>query len=157
MLIKFRIGLYAFSLVALTAWISKYFVHIGLVPFYDLLDVPEITPDKHYFAYIWNVLYTLLFFSFYIALMRFQTLEQFYDLNTLFVTSLFVQILWTFSFFYLQMIAVSAIVIVLLDLIAIMLMHTLWEISKAATWLFVPYIIWLFFATYLNISIIFLN
>lgn len=157
MLIKFRIGLYVFSLVALTAWICKYFVHFGLVPFYDLLDVPEATPDKHYFAYIWNGLYVLLFFSFYIALMKFQTLEQFYDLNTLFVTSLFVQILWTFSFFYLQMTVVAAIVIVLLDLLSVMLIHTLWGISRAATWLFMPYVIWLFFATYLNISIVFLN
>ena len=157
MLIKFRIGLYAFSLVALTAWISKYFVHIGLVPFYDLLDVPEATPNKHYFAYIWNVLYALLFFCFYVALNKFQTLEQFYDLNTLFVTSLFIQILWTFCFFYLQMTAAAAVVIVLLDLVAVMLVHTLWGISKVSAWLFVPYVIWLLFATYLNISIVFLN
>ena len=157
MLLRWREGVYAFSLVALTAWISKYFVHIGLIPFYDLLDVPEITPDKHYFTHIWNTLYVLLFLSFYIALARFQTLEQFYDLNSLFVTSLFVQILWTFSFFYLQMITVSAIVIVLLDLIAAMLIHTLWGISKASAWLFMPYVVWLLFATYLNVSIIFLN
>jgi len=157
MLIKFRIGLYAFSLVALTAWISKYFVNIGLVPFYDLLDVPEPTPDKRYFRHIWNVLYVLLFLSFYIALVKFETLEQFYDLNTLFVSSLFVQILWTFSFFYMQMIGVSSVVIVLLDLIAVMLIHTLWGISKASAWLFMPYLVWLFFATYLNISIVIMN
>ena len=157
MALRFRAGFYVFCLVLLTSWLCKYFVQFGLVPFYDLLDVPTVTPDKNYFAYIWNALYVLLFLSFYFALIRLQTLEQFYDTNTLFVTSFFIQILWTFSFFYLQMPWVAGIVIVLLDLIALMLVHTLWGFSKISAWLFLPYLMWLIFATYVNAYIVFMN
>ena len=157
MALKFREAFYVFCLVMLTAWLSKYFVQFGLVPFYDLLDVPAVTPDKNYFTYVWNGLYVLLFFSFYLALTRLQTLEQLYDVNTLFVMSFFIQILWTFSFFYLQMPWVAGIVIVLLDLIALMLVHTLWDVSKASAWFFLPYLLWLFFATYLNMFIVIMN
>lgn len=157
MLLKFREGFYVFCMVMLTAWLCKYFVQFGLVPFYDLLDVPQTTPDKRYFVYIWNILYGLLFLSFYLGLVKLKTLEQLYDVNSLFVISFFIQVLWTFSFFYLQITWVAGIVIVLLDLIALMLLHTLWDISKAAAWLFVPYLLWLFFATYLNVFIVIMN
>ena len=153
----FRNAIYAFLLILGTALLSQYLVNQGLVPFYDLLDVPEITPDKSYFRLVWNILYILLFFSFYTALSSKQTTEQFIDVNILFILQFFLQILWTFSFFYLQQLIASAAVILLLDVVAAMLLHTLFFINSWSFFLMLPYFIWLLFATYLNIFISYWN
>ena len=86
-----------------------------------------------------------------------KTLEQFEDANALFVSQLFLQILWTFSFFYMEQLTASAIVIVLLDIVTALMMHTFFFINKWAFALTVPYLLWLLFATYLNIFVVMLN
>jgi len=157
MTFRIRDGLYSFLLVFATSVITKYLVDIGLIPFYDILEKPSITPDHHYFTYIWNTIYVLLFLGFYMALATPKNKDQTYDLNTLFILQLFLQIIWTFSFFYMQMIGLSVIVIILLDIIAALLMHTLFFINLSSFGLIAPYFLWLLFATYLNIFILFLN
>ena len=154
---KIRQFLYSFLLVFATAVITKYLVNTGLIPFYDLLDKPQATPPHKYFRYIWNVIYVLLFIGFYVALASKKSREQSYDLHALFVMALFLQVLWTYSFFYLQQLGVSVVVILFLDIVSALLMHTLLLISTTAFFLIMPYFIWLLFATYLNVFIVFLN
>ena len=154
---KLQRALYCFITVFLTAYITKYLVNIGLVPFYDLLNIPLVTPNKSYFRYIWNIIYVLLFFGFYFALVSEQNDEQYYDLNALFIMQLFLQILWTFCFFYLHQIGASVLVILLLDIVAALFMHTLFFINVWSFFLILPYFLWLLFATFLNIYILYLN
>jgi len=157
MLIKLRYAFYSFFLIFMTATITTYFVQQGLIPFYDILDKPLYTPEHQYFRYIWYVIYTLLFMGYYLALVVKKNLEQTLDLNALFMMQLFLQILWAFSFFYMQQIFVSAIVIILLDIVVALLLHSLFFISRRAFLCFFPYFLWLLFATYLNVFLIFLN
>ena len=157
MFLKIKYALYGFFLIAATALVTKYLVDLGLVPFYDLLEKPTVTPKNNYFVYIWNAIYILLFMGFYTALLSKQNREQFLDFNILFILQLFLQILWTFSFFYLQQINTSAIVIIILDMVAALVMHTLFFINIWSFILFIPYFLWLLFATFLNIYIAFLN
>ncbi len=157
MFLKIKYALYGFFLIATTALVTKYLVDLGLVPFYDLLEKPVLTPRNDYFVYIWNTIYVLLFLGFYTALLSKQSHEQFLDLNILFISQLFLQVLWTFSFFYLQQINTSAIVIIILDMVAALVMHTLLFINIWSFILFIPYFLWLLFATFLNVYIAFLN
>lgn len=99
MALKLMQGLYSFVLVLITALLARYFTEQGMISFYDTLDIPPGTPENHYFSYAWSGIYVLLFLSFYIVLRSRKTLEQFEDANALFVSQLFLQILWTFSFF----------------------------------------------------------
>lgn len=150
-------ALYTFVLVFITAMLCRYFTGLGMESFYGTLELPAIAPANHYFSYAWAVIYVLLFISFYITLESQKTEEQFYDANALFVTQLFLQILWTFSFFYLEQLWASAVVIILLDMVVALLMHTLLFINGWAFVLLVPYLLWLLFATYLNVMLVFLN
>ncbi len=157
MTLKIMQGLYSFVLVFATAWISKYIVNQGLIPFYDLLEKPTFTPDGKYFSYAWMSIYFLLFVSFYLILSSRKTLEQFDDANALFASQLFLQIVWNFSFFYMQQIGASAIVIVLLDMVVALMLHTFIFINLWSFILLLPYLAWLIYATILNIYIYFLN
>lgn len=157
MALKLMQGLYSFVLVLITALLARYFTEQGMISFYDTLDIPPGTPENHYFSYAWSGIYVLLFLSFYIVLRSRKTLELFEDANALFVSQLFLQILWTFSFFYMEQLTASAIVIVLLDIVTALMMHTFFFINKWAFALMVPYLLWLLFATYLNIFVVMLN
>lgn len=157
MALRLTQALYTFVLVFITAMLCRYFTGLGMESFYGTLELPTLTPANHYFSYAWAVIYVLLFISFYITLESQKTEEQFYDANALFVTQLFLQILWTFSFFYLEQLWASAAVIVLLDMVVALLMHTLLFINGWAFVLLVPYLLWLLFATYLNVMLVFLN
>ncbi len=149
--------LYSFFLVFITAVVAKYFTVQGMSAFYEVLDIPVVTPENHYFSYIWRGLYFLLFLSFCLILESSIDREQLLDAKLLFVCQLFMQILWTFSFFYLEQLFASVIVIILLDVVVALMMHSFFFISKWAFALTVPYLVWLLFATYLNIAILFLN
>lgn len=157
MSVKLRYAFYSFFLIFMTATITTYLVQQGLIGFYDILDKPLYTPKHQYFRYIWYIIYTLLFIGYYLALVAKKDFEQTVDLNTLFMMQLFLQILWAFSFFYMQQIFVGAVVIVLLDIIVALLIHSLFFISRGAFLCFIPYFLWLLFATYLNVFLIFLN
>lgn len=157
MVLRLTQAFYTFVLVFITAMLCRYFTNLGIDSFYNTLELPAGSPDNHYFSYAWGIIYVLLFISFYLTLESKKTEEQFYDANALFVTQLFLQILWTFSFFYLEQLWASAVVIVLLDMVVALLMHTIFFISRRAFVLLVPYLAWLLFATYLNIALVFLN
>lgn len=157
MALKLMQGLYSFILVFITALLASYFTKHGMAGFYDTLELPGATPPNHYFSYAWGAIYILLFLSFFIILNSQKSLEEFDEANALFAMQLFLQILWTFSFFYMEQLYASAVVIVILDMVAALMLHTFFFINKRAFVLLVPYLAWLLFATYLNIFIIFLN
>lgn len=154
---KISNALYSFALVFITAVMAKFFTFAGLEYFYDSLVISPITPEKIYFSYIWMFNYFLLFLSFYIVLESKKSIEQFKEANYLFILLLFMQVLWTFSFFYMEQIVISAIVIVLLDIVAGLMLHTFFYINKWSFILLIPYLLWILFASYLNIFISMMN
>lgn len=157
MTLRFAQGLYSFMLVLATALLTKYFVTQGIDIFYGSLNLPEAMPNNSYFSYIWRALYILLFICFFLILRADKPQELADNAGALFVSQLFLQILWAFSFFYLEQLTAAAIVIVLLDIVAALMIHTFFFISKTAFALTLPYMLWLLFATYLNIYILFIN
>lgn len=157
MILRLAQGIYSFALVIFTYISAKYFTDIGVDTFYEALDVPQTTPENSYFTSIWKILYILLFLSFYIILASKKSIEEYEDANVLFICQLFLQVLWCFSFFYMEQIVASSIVIVLLDILVLMMLHTFYRINKWAFYLLIPYLFWILFASFLNISIIFIN
>lgn len=156
-MVKLMHGLYSFSLIFITAMLGKYFTFYGLEYFYDTLDLPMFTPQRHYFSIAWGINYFLLFFSFYLVLNTHHDIDEFHDANILFVLQLFLQVLWTFSFFYMEQIYASIVVIVALDVVVMLMMYAFLHINKVAFFLLIPFLIWILFATYLGIGIALIN
>jgi tryptophan-rich sensory protein len=64
---------------------------------------------------------------------------------------------WSFLFFGLRSPFYGLIGIILLWLAIVVTMIKFWKVSKTATWLLVPYILWVSFATILNYAVWQLN
>ena len=79
------------------------------------------------------------------------------NLIVLFVVQLFLNFTWSISFFYLQNPLLGFINIILLDLGVLYYAFKCYPTNRISGILFVPYILWLFLATYLNAYILIYN
>jgi benzodiazapine receptor len=117
---------------------------------------PPLSPPGWLFGIVWPVLYLLMGIAVYIIYQTPHTPER-KKATTLYWIQLFVNFLWPIVFFRFEWYWASVAVIFLLDVLV--LITTIWfgKIEKAAGYLMVPYLLWILFATYLNIGVAVLN
>ncbi len=123
---------------------------------YNALDKSILTPPAWMFSLAWTILYALLGVALYLIIVNKTRLSKTKS-YLLFVAQMFLNALWTYLYFGLQMPTAAAVVLVLLIVIAIWMARAFRPISRTASYLVWPYIIWMLFATYLNVAIIYLN
>tara|TARA_Y100000768_G_C23414658_1_gene423376 strand:+ start:65 stop:496 length:432 start_codon:yes stop_codon:yes gene_type:complete len=113
----------------------------------ELIKSP-LNPPSYIFAIVWPILYIIMaFVSFKVA----------NKIVGIFILQLILNAAWSWIFFFYQ-----APIIALIDIgILIFLNHRILKIiqreSKFLFYLYLPYLLWLMFAAYLNASIIWLN
>ena len=147
---------YSLVLVLITAAFCSYFNNIGMESFYSSISLSSLTPPDYVFPLVWIFLYVLLTISFDFVLNA-QDKTHLRQAAQLFTTNLFLQVVWTYVFFYNGYFFVGLTVLVLLDLVTIWLIYMFYKIHKLAAWLLLPYFLWLLFATYLNWAVVELN
>lgn len=119
---------------------------------YPLLNKSPLTPPNIAFPIAWTILYILMGLSVGILINK-----QYKAILSLWGTQLFVNFLWSVLFFNMQNPLFGLIDILILDaLVFIYIVNTI-KISKLASYMFVPYLIWILFATYLNLYIYLYN
>jgi len=121
---------------------------------YADLAKPSFTPPGWIFGPVW----TLLYIAIAVCGWRLTQLER--DSST-FIRAWWIQLglnfLWTPVFFGLHLKGVGLLIIVLLFLTIITLIIASWNRDRIVSGLFVPYALWVGFATMLNASIVTLN
>jgi translocator protein len=123
-------------------------IYINSDDWYSGLIKSPLNPPSYIFGIVWPILYAIM------AFVSFKIAEK---ISTLFMMQLLVNAAWSWLFFYFH-----APVIALLDIsVLIFLNQKILTIlrgeSKLLFYLYLPYLIWLSFAAFLNASIIFLN
>jgi tryptophan-rich sensory protein len=125
---------------------------------YNTLFHSMLTPPGWVFSVAWSILYFLIGLAlFYI--MQSDLHERYTKTKAyvFFAINVFLNTLWSFVFFGAQMPEVALLVLVALLIVAILMMREFLRINRTAGWLIFPYVLWLFFAFYLNWMIIYLN
>ena len=122
---------------------------------YYNLTKPPLAPPDWIFPPVWSILY----FSMLVALLLylFKTAQNKKSGYIYFIAQLILNFLWTPTFFYLQNIVLALIVIILLDIFVILTIKSFYKVSKISSLILIPYLIWILFATYLNIGYLVLN
>ncbi|MBR2578805.1 MAG: tryptophan-rich sensory protein [Clostridia bacterium] len=122
---------------------------------YQDANRPALAPPAWLFPVVWSVLYVLMGVSAYIigeadSDMKSSALRIYYlqlAVNFLWSPLFFVFKLYWFSFFWL----------LLLWILVLIMIIKFSKINKVASYLQIPYLIWLTFAAYLNLSVAILN
>ena len=147
--IDFKKLIIAFSVVSGLVLISMIFTKNSM-SLYEEMIRPDIAPPPIVFPIVWTVLYTI------IAI----TLYQFWDdkmIRNAIIINLIINIIWPILFFKFELFLVSAIWLVLIIVTLIYELVQIYKKNKVFAYINLPYLLWLFFALYLNIMIFTLN
>ena len=118
---------------------------------YQDLIKPPLAPPGFIFPIVWTILYILMGVSYYISNSDDKELDQIYLLQLL------VNLLWPIIFFVLKMYFSAFLWIILLLILVIVMIKEFLRIKKLSGYSQIPYLLWLLFATYLNIGVFILN
>ncbi len=121
---------------------------------YTSLNRPPLSPPKLVFPIAWTIIYLLIGIAFYIFK---NTHNDTKSDNIIYYVQLFVNALWSIIFFNLKWYLVSVVWILGLIILIYVLLNIFKSKSIKSYYLFIPYLIWTVFATYLNIGIYILN
>ncbi len=124
---------------------------------FENLQNPPLSPPGILFPIVWTVLFVLMGIASYLVYTSDAPVEEKKKALQIYAIQLFFNFFWSILFFNLQIYSFAF--VWLLALLILILATTLafWRISKPAGYLLIPYIIWVTFAGYLNLSIAFLN
>jgi benzodiazapine receptor len=123
---------------------------------YTTFIKPPLSPPGWIFGIVWPILYLLMGIAAYIIYQTPETPEREKAL-TLYWLQLFVNFLWPIIFFRFQWYWIAVVVLLLLNILVLMTTIRFYNIKKVAGYLMIPYMLWLIFATYLNIGVAVLN
>ena len=119
---------------------------------YEALNRPPWTPPNWLFGPVWTTLYVLMGVAAWRIWVRRSEEGTGWALG-LFVAQLVLNALWSWIFFGLHLTGFAAIEIVILLVAIILTTITFWKTDRPAGLLLVPYIVWVSYASALNISI----
>ncbi|MDA7830035.1 tryptophan-rich sensory protein [Gammaproteobacteria bacterium] len=115
---------------------------------YQSLLKSELNPPGYVFGIVWPILYLLMSVSAY---------RTFKVTKNLFLLQLFFNTIWSWLFFSFHMPVIALLNIWLLIFLNIKLLFQMIKIDKISGIIYIPYVIWLAFASYLNLFIVINN
>lgn len=124
---------------------------------YGQLNQPPLSPPSAVFPVVWTTLFLLMGISAYLVTMKRSDGLKSYDLPAVYWIQLIVNFIWPLIFFNLAIYGIALAWLILLIILVIYMIFQFHDITPAAGWLQVPYLLWLIFAGYLNAGIWLLN
>lgn len=121
---------------------------------YNSLQKPPLAPPSILFPIMWTILYVLMGISY--GILENKSLVD-SKINLIYYIQLFVNAMWSIIFFILKWKLFAFIWIVLLDILVLIMIIQFYKKNKLSGLLQIPYILWILFASYLNLAIYLLN
>lgn len=129
----------------------------GESSWYAGLEKPAFNPPGWVFGPVWTTLYTLMGIAAFVVWRAGTDRPEVRRALGLFAAQLVLNAVWTPVFFGAESIVGGAVVIVVLLVVLALTVRAFFRVSTVAGWLLVPYLLWIAFATLLNLSIWALN
>ena len=145
--------IYSVLFMAAVAALGGAFTDTSTAWYQDLVK-PMLQPPGVVFSIVWTILYIMIAVSLSLV-----SINPAAPKKTLFLYGLngVLNVVWSYTFFYQQNPAGAVFVLILIIATAVLLFKDVFTLNKTAAYLLIPYMVWLFFALYLNYEIAFLN
>ena len=154
---KILIAIGFIILSQLAGVIGSFFTFDSVTSWYAFLERPDFAPPNWVFAPVWITLYTMMGVSaFFVYDKGFEKQEVRLAMG-LFGLQLGLNALWSIFFFGLRSPLLGLICIAALWSAIVLTIASFWRISKKASIILVPYLLWVSFASILNYFIWALN
>jgi translocator protein len=137
--------------------IGGFFTASSVLTWYQTLNKPFFNPPNWLFGPVWIVLYFLMGFSLYLIWNNWRKNKTYRLAIIIFIIQLILNLLWSILFFGLKIPLLGFIEIIFLWFAILFTIIYFYKISKISAYLLIPYIIWVSFASILNLFIYILN
>ena len=121
---------------------------------YNSLEKPSLAPPAIVFPIVWTIIYILMGISYGRLKVKELTNEK---IDFIYYTQLVINALWSIFFFVFKWRLFSFFWILLLIVFVIWMIIEFYNKDKVAGLLQIPYLLWILFASYLNLSFYILN
>lgn len=123
---------------------------------YQKLNKSPYTPPGWVFSIVWLLLYSFLILSFYL-IWKNKKCYPYCDSLNFFLLQLMLNLSWTTFFFRYKKVKLSFLLLIIIFVLSFITFYKFSKINILASYLLIPYLLWLLFAMYLNMYIIFKN
>lgn len=136
--------------------IAGIFTAKAIPEWYATLNQPSFNPPNWIFGPVWTTLYIIMGISFFM-IWKLESGKQRNQAIAIFLVQLLLNFSWSFFFFYFNTILLALIVIVILWSTIVLMLTRFYKLKPLAAYLNIPYLLWVSFATVLNVAYFFLN
>lgn len=123
---------------------------------YATLNSPSFNPPNWLFGPVWTTLYLIMGFSLYLIWKQEKSKERNLAILVFFI-QLALNFAWSFIFFYFNNIGLAFAEIIILWLSIVVMLFQFYKIKPLAAYINIPYLLWVSFASMLNLSYFLLN
>lgn len=151
--IKFIVAL---ALPLLVGAIAGKYTTEAIPGWYNTLNQPSFNPPNSVFAPVWTTLYILMGISMFL-IWRLPASPSRNKALAIYGVQLFLNFCWSFLFFYFKTLELALAEIILLWISIFLMLRAFYQIKPLTTYLNIPYLLWVSFATVLNGAYVYLN
>jgi len=154
---NFWLLIFSLAIPLLIGYLGSLLTTPRIATWYVNLIKPVFTPPNWIFAPVWTILFILIGVAFYLILKDSRKNKYFPAACLSFGAQLFLNIYWSFLFFYIKEPPLAFYAIVSLWSMIIVNIYYFYQIRKSSGYLLIPYVVWVTFAAALNYAIWYLN
>ena len=152
--INYKVLAISFVIIYLIAFIGSLFTSPVTSSQWYLENKPNITPPNYVFPIVWNILFFLIALSLYFAWTSSKK-KQKNKIALIFGANLILNALWSFLFFTLQKPLLAFVCLIAIWATILGMIYITYKIDKKASYILIPYLLWVSFAGVLNLGWIF--
>ncbi|MFD0764046.1 TspO/MBR family protein [Mucilaginibacter lutimaris] len=137
--------------------VASLFTRPEIKDWYTTLYKPSFTPPNWLFPVAWTTLYILIAIAAYMVWQLRDGSRTYKTAAMIYIIQLALNFSWSIVFFGMHQILGGLVIIVSLLIVIVLNISWFGRFSRTAAWLLVPYLLWVSYATLLNIGICVLN
>lgn len=130
---------------------------MGDMQSYAALNRPPLSPPGWLFPIVWSILYLLMGYASYLIVTAQTAVSEKRQALTAYGAQLIANFIWPLLFFGLKWYLVAFLWLIVLWVLIYVTMRRFSAIRESAGDLLLPYILWVTFASYLNLGVYLLN
>lgn len=136
--------------------VSSYLTRDAQIMF-SVINKPPLSPPGWLFPVVWTILYVLMGIASYIIYQHGKDRKDVKTALSFYIVQLAFNFFWTIIFFNYESYLFAFIWLIVLWNLVLITIIKFNKISRVASYLMIPYLIWVTFAGYLNLGIYMLN
>ncbi len=142
-------------LISLGTGIIAALITMSSMNLYEKINLPTLSPPSVLFPIVWSILYILMGISSYLIYISDSPSRD--SALTIYFIQLFFNFVWPIIFFNFENFLFAFIWLIILWILILAMIVSFYKINPLASYLQIPYLLWVTFAGYLNLAIYLLN